>query len=217
MLPQLPILALPPPPPPEADHRLPLMCRRVDVHFIAHLPTPPPSYHGRGPAAAGGPAAASDRLPRFGCHRCPAAPGPAHHRWAVDATCRSCSYAVTQPASGWLPLRSISISAIILPPPSAADDLRAEAAAAAARKGGGSGRSSVTLADLVGAGLLAPCSGCITVSYKHLTWTADLAADGAIEFEGGCTPRAGCKPMHHSLLLVQACHSLVGCCCGVCA
>ncbi len=72
--------------------------------------------------------------------------------------------------------------------PATADDIRAEAAAAAAaaRKGGGaSGRSSVTLADLVGAGLIAPCADCITVSYKTQTWTADLAADGAIEFEGG--------------------------------
>lgn len=58
-------------------------------------------------------------------------------------------------------------------------------AAAAARKGAGSGRSSVTLADLVGAGLVAPGSGCISVSYKNQAWTADLAADGAIEFEGG--------------------------------
>ena len=64
--------------------------------------------------------------------------------------------------------------------------MRAEAAAvAAACKGGAGGRSSVTLADLVGAGLITPCAGCITVSYKNQTWTADLAADGAIEFEGG--------------------------------
>lgn len=55
----------------------------------------------------------------------------------------------------------------------------------AACKGGAGGRSSVTLADLVGAGLITPCAGCITVSYKNQTWTADLAADGAIEFEGG--------------------------------
>ena len=54
----------------------------------------------------------------------------------------------------------------------------------------------------MGAGLIAPCAGCITVSYKNQTWTADLAADGAIEFEGGL------------MALWRVGHSAVACCEG---
>ena len=55
---------------------------------------------------------------------------------------------------------------------------------------GGGGRSNVTLRDLVDTNLLEPCKDCIVVSYKGTSYTASLDDDGAIVYQGWCTPLA---------------------------
>lgn len=91
----------------------------------------------------------------------------------------------------------------------AAEDLAADEApapaAAAKGGGGGGGRSSVTLGDLMSAGVIAPGQGVISVTFKRQVFTADLAADAAIECEGkkqGLASSLFHCFMAHAMLLV---------------
>jgi hypothetical protein len=56
----------------------------------------------------------------------------------------------------------------------------------AAGGGGASRRGGVALSDLVASGVIVPGRRNISLAYKGVTHTADLAADGAIEYQGGC-------------------------------
>jgi len=91
--------------------------------------------------------------------------------------------------------------------------LPSPAGPASGTKGKGSG-SSITVLDMIEAGLLQPGESNTTVTYKGTIHTASLQQNGTIKFRGGCLVEATCccwMTASRGPLACSACNTVCNC------